>query len=410
MPKNSVEDLRARGIPVADIQRANEEQKLESFIEALPIAVFVTDAKGRRCHSNQLARELLRHTSLLAEDAGQVVENFEGFIENTDERYPHEQLPIVRALLGISCSIDDLEIQHAGRRIPVEVHGAPILNGRGEVIFAVASFTDITERKSLETRLRIADRMASVGTLAAGVAHEINNPLAYVMANLAFVVEELRRDFGGMAEVIEALDEARAGAERVRVIVRDLKTFSRQHQDELVPVDVRKVLEASVSIAWNEIRHRARLVKLLADVPDVMASEARLGQVCLNLLVNAAQALPVGAAEKNEIRLTTSLEAGRVVIEVADTGPGIPPEVLSRIFDPFFTTKAAGVGTGLGLSICRSIVQSLGASCGSRPGSARGPASGCSSRRRRPPARSRSPAGPQCRAPRGACSSSTTSR
>ncbi len=244
---------------------------------------------------------------------------------------------------------------------------------------------DITERIQLQARLLQTDRLVSVGTLAAGVAHEINNPLAYLLTNVEVVrqrkLPELRRSLDRIAEqsgdaalraemqaleaqlddALEMLDVAREGADRVRSIVRDLKTFSRADEELAGPVDVRRVLEASIQMAWNELRHRARLVKRYAAVPNVEGTESRLGQVFLNLLVNAAQALPVGHAGEHEISVETATdERGRVVVTIADTGPGIPPQQLRRVFDPFFTTKPVGVGTGLGLSICKGIVTSLG--------------------------------------------------
>ena len=218
------------------------------------------------------------------------------------------------------------------------------------------------ERKQIEAQLMAADRMVSVGTLAAGVAHEINNPLAYVIANLAFAIESLHAVQEVKArETVDALREAQQGAERVRHIVRDLKAFSRTDDAPAGPVDVHQVVDASINLAWNEIRHRARLVKdYQLDLPRALGSEARLGQIFLNLIVNAAQAIPEGDAERNEIRISTSTAGGNLTIAVKDTGSGIQPENLPRLFDPFFTTKPMGVGTGLGLFICQGIVRSLG--------------------------------------------------
>lgn len=156
------------------------------------------------------------------------------------------------------------------------------------------------------------------------------------------------------------LADAREAAQRVRLIVRDLKIFSRSpSEDAAGPVDVKSVMESALGMAWNEIRHRARLVKDYGVVPAAEANEGRLGQVFLNLLVNAAQALPEGRADRNVIRVITRLEGERVIIEVSDTGAGIPPEIIGRIFDAFFTTKAVGVGTGLGLAICHRIVTDM---------------------------------------------------
>jgi signal transduction histidine kinase len=239
------------------------------------------------------------------------------------------------------------------------------------------------ERRQMQEQLLLSDRMASVGTLAAGVAHEINNPLAVLIANLDFAMQDLARlgqdartrsqdaQSGGEAcwewlstrlgEVQEPLQSARESAERVRQIVLDIKIFSRPDAEKQGPVDVRRVLESSLRMAWNEIKHRARVVKDICDVPPVEGNEARIGQVFLNLIVNAAQAIPEGRSEDNEIRVGARLaDDGRVLVEVGDTGCGIPEEIRARIFDSFFTTKPVGVGMGLGLAICHRIVTSLG--------------------------------------------------
>ncbi len=220
---------------------------------------------------------------------------------------------------------------------------------------------DVTDRKRLEAQLMLADRMASVGTLAAGVAHEINNPLAFVLANVEFALAELRAAAVEPLEVLRALGEARDGGLRVREIVRDLKAFSRADAEGSERIDLRRVLQSALGLAQNEIRHRARLEVDVGDIPCVMGSEHRLGQVFLNLLINAAQSIPEGRATDNEIRATTATAPdGRALVVISDTGGGISPEVLPRIFDPFFTTKPVGVGTGLGLSICHGIVSGLG--------------------------------------------------
>jgi PAS domain S-box-containing protein len=272
-------------------------------------------------------------------------------------------------------AIGEAEVRGEGDRVRiVELTGVrQILPDRHLVVLR-----DVTERKHLDARLALADRMISVGTLAAGVAHELNNPLAYVSANLAFLAEQVSRlaelvasrganldvlaDLGDLpAQLQDAVRDARTGCERMRVIVRDLKTFSRADEERGGTVDLGEMLASCVNMAWNEIRPRARLEKDLAPVPPVRGNEARLGQVFLNLLVNAAQAIPEGHPESNAIRLAARRGTdGRVVVEVSDSGTGIRPEHLSRIFDPFFTTKPPGVGTGLGLAICHSIVSALG--------------------------------------------------
>jgi signal transduction histidine kinase len=239
------------------------------------------------------------------------------------------------------------------------------------------------DRKKMHEQLLISERMASVGTLAAGVVHEINNPLAILVANLELASEQLAgitqsaRLQGStdavvdgspaslvtrLAKLEQPLRDALEATERVRLIARDLKVFSHAgDEDRRGAVDIHVVLESSIRMASNEIRHRARLVRDYGEVPFVEGNEARLGQVFLNLIVNAAQAIPEGKAEANVIRIVTRSDGvARVVVEIHDSGVGIPQAVMSRIFDAFFTTKPVGTGTGLGLAICHGIVTAYG--------------------------------------------------
>ncbi len=164
-----------------------------------------------------------------------------------------------------------------------------------------------------------------------------------------------------MGELEDIVNDARHGAERIRKIVRGLRTFSRADEGENAPIAIRPIVELAVSMVGPEARRRARLITEFGATPLVRADETRLGQVVLNLLVNATQAIPEGHADRNEIRILTATDAqGRAVVAVRDTGSGIAPSDLPRIFDPFFTTKPTGVGTGLGLSICHGIVTELG--------------------------------------------------
>jgi PAS domain S-box-containing protein len=224
---------------------------------------------------------------------------------------------------------------------------------------------DVTEQRALQARLAAADRMASLGTLAAGVAHEINNPLAYAMTNVQYALDHVRDP-----KLRSMLGEAFHGMERVRDIVRDLKTLTRGSDEQQGSVDLAGVIRSALQMARHEIKHRACVACELEDGLVVHGNEGRLAQLFLNLLVNAAQAIPEGAIDEHEIRVSARVVGSAVVIEVADTGSGIPPDVLGRIFDPFFTTKAMGMGTGLGLSICHGIVAQLGGTIGatSTPG------------------------------------------
>jgi PAS domain S-box-containing protein len=244
-----------------------------------------------------------------------------------------------------------------GPPVPFEVSAA-LVDAEGQQLL-VSVFRDLTDRRRAEE----ASRLAALGTLAAGVAHEINNPLSYVVSNLAHVKDPLATlpdpDGTLRADVIEPLAEAEEGARRVRDIVRQLRAFARA--DEAPgPVDPGRALRSALAMAQNELRHRARVSTDLAATAPVLASENRLTQVFVNLLVNAAQAIPEGASDRNEVRVALFPRGDEVVAEIADTGAGMPAETRARIFEPFFTTRAPGGGSGLGLAISHSIVTKLG--------------------------------------------------
>lgn len=226
------------------------------------------------------------------------------------------------------------------------------------------------EREAMDPRARVSDRLASVSTLAAGLAHEINNPLTYVLGNLDVALTSLEAA-GADAELLDMLREARQGAIRVSEIVRSMRVFARVEPNASKLADVDCVVESALAMAKNEIRHRARLVKRLGAPPIAAAHEATLIEVVLHLLMNAAQAIPEGQVDRDEIGVTTGLDAsGRVFIEVRDTGVGMTPDTMRRIFDPFFTTKEVGRGMGLGLSLVHTAVTTSGGdiSVASAPG------------------------------------------
>jgi PAS domain S-box-containing protein len=250
-------------------------------------------------------------------------------------------------------------IDGRGEEHTVEISSIPIEYQGGPAVLAFAR--DVTERKRMETKLLEADRLTALGVLSAGVAHEINNPLAYVLLNLEYLKRELPKaatDPSRIESLMVRVQDACHGADRVAAIVRDLRTFARGEETARQPVSLESVIEAAVNIAYPEIRTRARLERRYQTVPAVDGNAGRLEQVFMNLLLNAAQAFPEGSDEtQNSIRVSLRAEGDQVVAEVADNGPGIPADLLTRIFDPFFTTKPVGVGTGLGLPICRGIVQ-----------------------------------------------------
>jgi len=238
-----------------------------------------------------------------------------------------------------------------------------LLDGAPSVVTMIR---DVSERQRMLAKLRFADRMTSLGTLSAGMAHEINNPLAAVVANVEMARKVTRSEpapLGSSAHMeLEAmLTDAAEGADRVRSIVRGLKAFSRADEETIGRVDPREVLESAIRLVQNELRHRATLVRAYEPTSPALGNAARLEQVLVNLLVNAAQAISVGAADRNAIRVVTRMDGDEwVVLEVHDSGCGIEPALKHRIFDPFFTTKAIGVGTGLGLSVCHGIVSAFG--------------------------------------------------
>jgi signal transduction histidine kinase/ActR/RegA family two-component response regulator len=241
-----------------------------------------------------------------------------------------------------------------------------LASGSNEVVSIVR---DMTETKLLQARLGLAERLAALGTLSAGVAHEINNPLTYILIGIESVLKELRRrrpdePIGDRLNVlIERLHGAMEGARRVRRIVSDLRTFARADEEEERLIDPRVVLDAAAAMVDSHIRYRARLLRDYKEVPPILGNHDRLVQVFVNLLLNAAQAVHEGQARRNFIRLATRTDSeGRVVIEVEDSGEGIPSTDLGQIFDPFFTTKPIGEGTGLGLWVCHSIVTGHGGS------------------------------------------------
>ncbi len=220
---------------------------------------------------------------------------------------------------------------------------------------------DVTERMRLRQQLLTADRMASIGMLAAGVAHEVNNPLAYVLNNIEIAIKELAPLGDATHASRNALGIALEGVDRIRTIVRELLELARVDDAAVGPVDVCAIVESTVTLAAQKISERARLETHYAQVPLARGTAARLGQVLLNLLTNALEAMPAGNEESNLLRVSVRRSAaGGVVVEVSDNGVGIAPENAARVFDPFFTTKSSGSGTGLGLAISQRLVAELG--------------------------------------------------
>lgn len=291
-------------------------------------------------------------------------------------------------------AMTEIEVRSpAGEKRSGEMRAA-LIDWEGESAW-LASIRDVTDRKraeELQRRLVHADRLASIGQLASGVAHEINNPATFIHGNTEIMQEdmgvlrealsELRSTCvaGGAASACcehEAFDEIsgryglesvleemetmlvhnRIGIERISKIVKALGSFSRIERDEIEPVDLNEIIDGACSMTFNEIRHRAALQRDSSPLPLIMGDRGKLAQVFTNLLINAAHAIEPGAAEQNRIRVTTSITRSEVIATIEDTGCGISQENLDRIFKPFFTTKPRGQGTGLGLPLSADIVE-----------------------------------------------------
>ncbi len=289
-----------------------------------------------------------------------------------------------------SFSGEVINIRKNGDTFPSLLSASVLLNSKGEVIGKVGVSRDITERKQMEQMLIQSEKMASIGTLASGVAHEVNTPIGYVNMNLRTMQDyvrklidyddalkkvlnsnvkeeiidykelqkkynDLRNDYeiGGIfQDTVDIIDESIDGSESVMSIVSNLRDFARDEDQEMKPANVNEGIDKSLRIVWNKLKYKADIITEFGDIPEIECDIQRLEQVFVNLLVNAAQAIE----ERGTISVKTHCSNNSVLIKISDTGKGISQEDITRIFDSFFTTKEPGEGTGLGLSVSSKII------------------------------------------------------
>lgn len=367
-------NLRSKRV-AAEFRRHNSELEIKVVEHTRKVAALVDELRGER--------DTLRETMNLIEDGVLLLDGTGAvLLENTAGRrlrggtgeqtgVPASVDPglttLARQATSAGCRIE-LGLSRDGRQFVVAAHPT------GDR--ALLHVRDVTDDRDQELRRLQSEKLASIGLLAAGVAHEINNPASFVLHNIDSVLSLLQtldeklaaqpqvaRRLGGQALMFESmsiLQESKEGMARIARIVRDLHSFSRVDDDTQIATDVNAAVESALSMLRNELRYRATVVRDLRATHPAPGGPARLGQVFLNLVLNAAHALAGGGPDRNRLWVRSYDDGESVVVEVEDNGPGIPPEVMPRIFESFFTTKPRGVGTGLGLPICRDILRSLG--------------------------------------------------
>lgn len=350
-----------------------QERWYSTTMRSIADAIVTVDLAGKVTYLNPAAETLIgtKSEEAIGKPAAEI-------LQFQDMRPTFSDTTPLAAALRMRQTVEFEEAQllnlSTGARRTVADRTAPVLDD-DLLLGAVMVFRDITDQKRLQKQLELADRLSSLGTLAAGTAHELNNPLAVVMAGAGVLAEDLEqhrvdlvagasfqmmeRQLGDMAATLR---DVQAATSRMARIVADLRTFSRPAEQSSRVIDLAHCVERAIRATSHDIHLRARLrIQFDVSPPPVYADETRLEQVLVNLLVNAAQAIAPGSADRNEITVSTGADQdGHAVIEVRDTGAGIPPDALKRIFEPFFTTKEVGRGTGLGLSICHGIVTAMG--------------------------------------------------
>ena len=345
----------------AEQQRAATQTQLALAVNQSPIAIWTIDHDGVITLSEGAGLAALGVRS--GELVGQNV--FELYAD-----HPTIASYIRRALAGEIVPYT-VEVNHA----IYDTLLMPVHAPSGHVSGAIGLSHDVSEIRHLQAIVIQNDRMIAMGTLAASVAHEINNPLTYMLGHADRILDRIVRleklaadaERCSAAALLELAADLRdhlrplqVGASRIATITRELRAFNQQDGAEMRAVDAGRVIRSVLQLVGKDLEARANLVLALEPVPLILGSEARLTQVVLNLILNAMQALPKHTQLPQEVSIRSGFEAGNVVIEIADSGPGVAAADRTRIFEPFVTSKEIGEGTGLGLFVCRNIVRSMG--------------------------------------------------
>jgi PAS domain S-box-containing protein len=343
------------------------ERRLIQILETVPLGILVSDEKGSLMFANAGAQKILGKGIVAGVGIDELAHVYQAYLAGTDQLYPVDRMPLVRALAGEAVTVEDMEIRHGDRVISITVKGAPILNSEGQIVAAVVAFIDITERRALESQVGQTSKMEAVGQLAGGVAHDFNNLLTVIMSYGAMLLERL--DPG---EDREDVQEIATAADRAAGLTRQLLAFSRQQVMQPRVMDVNDVIGGLEKMLHRLIGEDVELTIMLdPGLEAINADPGQLEQVLMNLVVNARDAMPVGGRltiSTSNSRLSAESAAGTlhppagdyVTLTVGDTGTGMSRAIQARIFDPFFTTKGQGRGTGLGLATVYGIVKQSG--------------------------------------------------
>ncbi|HEY1098211.1 MAG TPA: response regulator [Myxococcota bacterium] len=342
-------------------RRERERQRwFETTLKSIADAVIAVDLKGEVTFMNASAVALTGVTADVA--VGRSVHDVLKLRDGHDDGGQ----PLVQALARrevVELKRGELHNQTTGATSVIADSASPVVDD-STMLGAVMVFRDITQTERLQQQLELADRLTSLGTLAAGVAHEVNNPLGAVVGNAQFVAGLLAApaplSTDDHVAAREAVADIESAGRRIARIVADLRTFSRPQQAHGDTVGIARCIEWVTRTTRAEVEQRATLLVRSASTAEVKADETRIGQVLVNLVINAMQAIPPGDPGGNVIELRSEDVGDDVVISVRDTGVGMSEQTQRRIFDPFFTTKDIGRGTGLGLSVCHGIVTTLG--------------------------------------------------